>query len=231
MKTNQIIRTILITTVVVAILVAIISFSIIMFKVSKKKKEIRLNQINFEKQLSSKDSEIKMKSRADFGQPIEQLQNILKNSISHEIVEFCINSCIRNDYKNVLLVGNVELYEAIALSSKADVNVYVKSNNFPLKEYENIKNEIIEIKHNLNILNSINEDQKFDSIMILNSTNNFDKMFLEWEKFLVKNGMFIIANTKSNKKNIKVLEKVVNNFGYKFEQINWYTGFMIIVKN
>ena len=67
--------------------------------------------------------------------------------------------------------------------------------------------------------------------MILNSTNNFDKMFLEWEKFLVKNGMFIIANTKSNKKNIKVLEKVVNNFGYKFEQINWYTGFMIIVKN
>ncbi|MBR2022532.1 MAG: hypothetical protein IJ997_02455 [Mycoplasmataceae bacterium] len=231
MKTNQIIRTILITTVVVAILVAIISFSIIMFKVSKKKKEIRLNQINFEKQLSSKDSEIKMKSRADFGQPIEQLQNILKNSISHEIVEFCINSCIRNDYKNVLLVGNVELYEAIALSSKADVNVYVKSNNFPLKEYENIKNEIIEIKHNLNILNSINEDQKFDSIMILNSTNNFDKMFLEWEKFLVKNGMFIIANTKSNKKNIKVLEKIVNNFGYKFEQINWYTGFMIIVKN
>ena len=231
MKTNQIIRTILITTVVVAILVAIISFSIIMFKVSKKKKEIRLNQINFEKQLSSKDSEIKMKSRADFGQPIEQLQNILKNSISHEIVEFCINSCIRNNYKNVLLVGNVELYEAITLSSKADVNVYVQSNNFPLEEYENIKNEIIEIKHNLNILNSINEDQKFDSIMILNSTNNFDKMFLEWEKFLVKNGMFIIANTKSNKKNIKVLEKVVNNFGYKFEQINWYTGFMIIVKN
>ncbi|MBR2999193.1 MAG: hypothetical protein IKF44_02235 [Mycoplasmataceae bacterium] len=231
MKTNQIIRTILITTVVVAILVAIISFSIIMFKVSKKKKEIRLNQINFEKQLSSKDSEIKMKSRADFGQPIEQLQNILKNSISHEIVEFCINSCIRNDYKNVLLVGNVELYEAITLSSKANANVYVQSNNFPLKEYENIKNEIIEIKHNLNILNSISEDQKFDSIMILNSTNNFDKMFLEWEKFLVKNGMFIIANTKSNKKNIKVLEKVVNNFGYKFEQINWYTGFMIIVNN
>ena len=231
MKTNQIIRTILITTVVVAILVAIISFSIIMFKVSKKKKEIRLNQINFEKQLSSKDSEIKMKSRVDFGQPVEQLQNILKNTISHEIVEFCINSCIRNDYKNILLIGNVELYEAIALSSKADANVYVQSNDFPLKEYENIKNKIIEIKHNLNILNSINEDQKFDSIMILNSTNNFDKMFLEWEKFLVKNGMFIIANTKSNKKNIKVLEKVVNNFGYKFEQINWYTGFMIIVKN
>ena len=231
MKTNQIIRTILITTVVVAILVAIISFSIIMFKVSKKKKEIRLNQINFEKQLSSKDSEIKMKSRVDFGQPVEQLQNILKNTISHEIVEFCINSCIRNDYKNILLIGNVELYEAIALSSKADANVYVQSNDFPLKEYENIKNKIIEIKHNLNILNSISEDQKFDSIMILNSTNNFDKMFLEWEKFLVKNGMFIIANTKSNKKNIKVLEKIVNNFGYKFEQINWYTGFMIIVKN
>lgn len=231
MTTNQLIRTILITTVVVAILIAIISFTIIMFKVSKKKKEIRLNQINFEKQLSSKDSEIKMKSRVDFGQPVEQLQNILKNTISHEIVEFCINSCIRNDYKNILLIGNVELYEAIALSSKADANVYVQSNDFPLKEYENIKNKIIEIKHNLNILNSISEDQKFDSIMILNSTNNFDKMFLEWEKFLVKNGMFIIANTKSNKKNIKVLEKIVNNFGYKFEQINWYTGFMIIVKN
>lgn len=231
MTTNQLIRTILITTVVVAILIAIISFTIIMFKVSKKKKEIRLNQINFEKQLSSKDSEIKMKSRVDFGQPVEQLQNILKNTISHEIVEFCINSCIRNDYKNILLIGNVELYEVIALSSKADANVYVQSNDFPLKEYENIKNKIIEIKHNLNILNFISEDQKFDSIMILNSTNNFDKMFLEWEKFLVKNGMFIIANTKSNKKNIKVLEKIVNNFGYKFEQINWYTGFMIIVKN
>ena len=135
MTTNQLIRTILITTVVVAILIAIISFTIIMFKVSKKKKEIRLNQINFEKQLSSKDSEIKMKSRVDFGQPVEQLQNILKNTISHEIVEFCINSCIRNDYKNILLIGNVELYEAIALSSKADANVYVQSNDFRLKEY------------------------------------------------------------------------------------------------
>lgn len=231
MTTNQLIRTILIITVVIAILIAIISFVIIMFKVSKKKKEIRLNRINFEKQLSLKNSEIKMKSREDFGQPIEELQNILKNSINHEIVEFCINSCIRNAYKNVLLIGDVELYETITLSSKADVNVYVQESDFPIKDYENIKNKINQIKHNLNILHSINEDQQFDSIMILNSINNFDQMFLKWEKFLSKNGMFIIANTKSNKKNIKVLKKIVENFGYKFEQINWYTGFMVIVKN
>ena len=230
MTISNTVRWILIGSAIIFVLVAIICFTVIMFKIQKKRKEIMEDQIKITKEISNKESEKRMIEREDFGQPIFELQELLKKTINHEIVEFCINSCVRNNYKNILLVGNVEPYEVIAISNKANTNIIVKENEFDVKTYNKIKSEKNIVSHNLLIVNDLNENNKFDSIMVLNSIDNFDKLFLNNEKYLKEKGMFIFANTKANKKNVKALTKEIEKFNYRFEVLNWYTGFVTIVK-
>lgn len=220
----------LIISVAIIVPIALIFFGVILFKIFKKKKEIQKNNISIENELSTKESEIKMRQRDDYGQPISELQQIIGNTINHEIVEFCINSSIRNDFKTVLLVGNVEVYEAIAISNKANVNVIVRLKEFDIKKYNEIKNKPNIVKHSLLIVSELNENNNFDAIMCLNSTNYYDKIFLENEKYLNKKGMFIFANTKANKSSTKHLIKEVDYLGYRYDNLKWYTGFVVIVK-
>lgn len=229
---NQIIRISLIISVIIVVLIALISFIIISWKIYKKKKEIQWSQIQIKEQLKNNENEIKMLNREDFGKPVEELQKLIINSINHEIVEFCINTAIRNNYKNILLTKNVEIYESIAISNKAEANVTILKQDFlDLEKYKNlIKNNKI-IEHNLKIVDNIDQNNEFDTIMCLNSTKNFEQIFIENEKYLKKGGMFIFANTKSNKKSVKELIKQIHTFNYRYDNINWYTGFITIVKS
>ena len=179
-------RTFLIATAIAFPVIALIAFVIILFKIKQKRKEINASQQLIQKELLEKPSEQKMINRADFGKSDVNLQKLLKNSISHEIVEFCINTCIRNEYKNILMISNVELYESIVLSNKANVTVYVEEENFDINGYQEL---------------------------------------------IKNNGMFIVANTKSNKKSLKNLVKEVKKYNYRYDLINWYTGFITIVKS
>ncbi len=228
---NDSIRTGLIISAIAVPAIAVIIFVIILLKVRKKKKEIIANQQLIEQNLQSKSSEKKMIERKDFGESDENLKNILKNSISHEIVEFCINTCIRNEYKNVLMISKVEFYESIVLSNKANVNVYIEEKNFDLKKY----NELIEnnniSQHKIVIIKNLENIDNFDAILVLNSYENFDSLFIEYENILKENGMFIFANTKSNKKSLKKLVNTIKNYKYRYDIINWYTGFITIVKS
>ena len=172
-----------------------------------------------------------MINRADFGKSDVNLQKLLKNSISHEIVEFCINTCIRNEYKNILMISNVELYESIVLSNKANVNVYVEEENFDIHGYQElIKNNDI-AAHSITLLKNFDKFNSFDAILVLNANQDFDSLFLKYEDKLKNNGMFIVANTKSNKKSLKNLVKEVKKYNYRYDLINWYTGFITIVKS
>ncbi|MBD5423384.1 MAG: hypothetical protein HDR43_02725 [Mycoplasma sp.] len=230
---NDVIRLILIISVVVVVLTAIISYIVIFTKIRKKRKEIKQKQNIINAKLSNRESEKKMYSRKDFGKSDEYLKEILGKTISHEIVEFCINSCIRNEYKNVLLIENVEPYEAIVLSNKANVNVFIKESEFDQENYKRIINYDNVSSHSINLLNSETniEKNKYDAIISLNSNNNFDKLFNENEIYLRENGMFIFANIKSNKKSSKKLIEEVKKYKYRYEMINWYTGFIVIVKS
>ena len=102
-------RTFLIATAIAFPVIALIAFVIILFKIKQKRKEINASQQLIQKELLEKPSEQKMINRADFGKSDVNLQKLLKNSISHEIVEFCINTCIRNEYKNILMISNVDI--------------------------------------------------------------------------------------------------------------------------
>ena len=224
-------RTFLIATAIAFPVIALIAFVIILFKIKQKRKEINASQQLIQKELLEKPSEQKMINRADFGKSDVNLQKLLKNSISHEIVEFCINTCIRNEYKNILMISNVELYESIVLSNKANVNVYVEEVNFDINGYQElIKNNDI-AAHSITLLKNFDKFNSFDAILVLNANQDFDSLFLKYEDKLKNNGMFIVANTKSNKKSLKNLVKEVKKYNYRYDLINWYTGFITIVKS
>ena len=224
-------RTFLIATAIAFPVIALIAFVIILFKIKQKRKEINASQQLIQKELLEKPSEQKMINRADFGKSDVNLQKLLKNSISHEIVEFCINTCIRNEYKNILMISNVELYESIVLSNKANVTVYVEEENFDINGYQElIKNNDI-AAHTITLLKNFDKFNSFDAILVLNANQDFDSLFLKYEDRLKNNGMFIVANTKSNKKSLKNLVKEVKKYNYRYDLINWYTGFITIVKS
>lgn len=230
MSNNQI-RIFLISSICVVATIAIISYIIIFIKIKNKKKEIKQKQQLIESLLVNKESEIKMHTREDFGVGDYQLQNILGTTINHEIVEFCINSCIRNEYKNVLLIGEVEPYETIVLSNKANANVYVQENDFDLNKFEKVKHYENVNLNQVNIVPSISNEIKVDAIMALNSYQDFDQLFLKYNNYLKDSGMFIFANVKSNKKSVKKLIDEAKKLNYRYENINWYTGFVVIVKS
>ena len=224
-------RTFLIATAIAFPVIALIAFVIILFKIKQKRKEINASQQLIQKELLEKPSEQKMINRADFGKSDVNLQKLLKNSISHEIVEFCINTCIRNEYKNILMISNVELYESIVLSNKANVNVYVEEENFDINGYQElIKNNDI-AAHSITLLKNFDKFNSFDAILVLNANQDFDSLFLKYEDRLKNNGICIVANTKSNKKSLKNLVKEVKKYNYRYDLINWYTGFITIVKS
>ena len=224
-------RTFLIATAIAFPVIALIAFVIILFKIKQKRKEINASQQLIQKELLEKPSEQKMINRVDFGKSDVNLQKLLKNSISHEIVEFCINTCIRNEYKNILMISNVELYESIVLSNKANVNVYVEEENFDINGYQElIKNNDI-AAHSITLLKNFDKFNSFDAILVLNANQDFDSLFLKYEDKLKNNGMFIVANTTSNKKSLKNLVKEVKKYNYRYDLINWYTGFITIVKS
>lgn len=230
MNSIEITRIVLAVSAALVILAAIIALSIIWIKIKKKRKEILEQQINIEKDIASRKGEIKMRNREDFGEPLSELQKLIGNTINHEIVEFCINSTIRNEYKKILLIGNVECYEAIAISNKADVNVFVRKNEFQFEKYKKIVDHGV-VNHQLHIENEINQPEFFDAIMCLNSTNNLKELFLNNIDLLKNKGMFIFANTKANKKDAKSLINLLKNKNYRFDVLNWYTGFITIVKD
>ena len=224
-------RIFLITTAIAFPVIALIVFVIILFKIKQKRKEINASQQLIQKKLLEKPSEQKMINRVDFGKSDANLQKLLTNSISHEIVEFCINTCIRNEYKNILMISNVELYESIVLSNKANVTVYVEEENFDINSYQKlIKNKDV-ATHKITLLKNFDKFKSFDAILVLNANQDFDKLFLKYETKLKKDGMFIIANTKSNKKSLKKLINEVKKYNYRYDLINWYTGFITIVKS
>lgn len=228
---NSLIRTILISSVGIFLFIAIVAIIIIFFKIRKKKKEIQQKQNLYEALLKEKESEIKMYTRQDLGVGDYQLQALLGTTINHEIVEFCINSCIRNEYHNVLLVGEVEPYEVIVLSYKANANVYVQKHEFDIDRFNQVKDYQNVQLNQIKIIDQIPEQTQYDAIMVLNSYQDFEQIFIKYHPFLKEKGMFIFANSKSNKKSKNKLIQEVQKMNYRYENINWYTGFVVIVKS
>lgn len=220
-------RIFLIVSAIVISVIALAIFSYLMFKIYKIKKNIKEDRIRIANEISNKEGEKKLVQRNDFGESIFDLKNILPNSIDHECVEVCINSCIRNEFKNALFVGDVGLYELITLSNKANLKSFVEKENWDNQQYQEIK-EKISHNHDIEVIDKV--ETKFDSILILNNPNDSTKLFEDYHSFLKEKGMIIVANIKKNKKETKKLIFKINEFKYKYDMLKWHNGFLIIVK-
>ncbi len=87
MSSIEVIRLCLGISASVVVLIEIIAFIIIFLKIKKKEKEIALDQIRINQELSLKESEKKMMERKDLGEPLVDLQQILGQTINHESVD------------------------------------------------------------------------------------------------------------------------------------------------
>lgn len=227
----DIIAKVLFYSAIVVVVLAFATFAFLMWKIVKTKKKIKQDQLLLLQNLIESENEQKLIEREDFGQSIPELEQYLKNPIEHEIVEFCINSSIRNGFNKILLIGKVEPYELIAISNKTNSEVFVDEINIDKENLLNVIENFPKIDHKIMVSKS--EDLKeiiFDSIMMLQPNQDLAQSYLDNIENLKEKGMFIFAQTKKMKAESKELISKIEKKGHKYDTLKWHKGFIIIVK-
>ena len=220
----------LFSSAIVVVIIALIVFLIILIRVYKIKKKLKEEQLNLVNQLAIQAGEQQVLERSDFNQPLNELMDKITNVPDHENVEFCLNSCIRNQFKNVLFISQTTPYEVITLSHKAKAHVFVEKNNFDYSLYLEV-NQIFKFEHQLDLIDALDFNQKYDAILNLSDCTNADLKLEQYWPYLKARGMFIFANTKKYKKDISKLVKKITKIKCKYDILKWHNGFVTIVKS
>ena len=207
---NSAIRIGLFSSVIIVVVLAISIFAFLMFRVYKMKQKLRQDQLLLLDQLRQTQS-----------------QNQLSKTLDAEIIEFCINSCLRNQFQKVLLIGPTSPYEALNLAAKAKVAVHVETTNFDHQLYQNLQ-AVLNYEHNLKIIGQVQEI--YDAIFNLNYPEAADQLFDKYEGFLKSQGLFVTAQSKKNKLATKKLVQKIMQLNYNYDILKWHTGFVLIVK-
>ena len=222
-------RIALFSSAIVVVVIALIIFGLILFRVHKIKKKIKQEQMNLINQLAIEAGEKAVLARADYDQPLAELKAQISDAPDHENVEFCLNTCIRNKFKTVLFISKTSPYEVITLAHKAQAFAYVEKTNFNYQAYLDVT-KIFQFEHQLEVIDQLNLEQKYDAILNLNDCINADQTLEKYWPYLNENGMFIFANTKKFKTDIKKLVKKISKIKCKYDILKWHNGFVTIVK-
>ena len=223
---NSAIRIGLFSSVIIVVVLAISIFAFLMFRVYKMKQKLRQDQLLLLDQLRQTQSQNQLASNEDLV-AITTLQNQLGKTLDPEIIEFCINSCLRNQFQKVLLIGPTSPYEALNLAAKAKVEVHVETTNFDHQLYQNLQ-AVLNYEHNLKIIGQVQEI--YDAIFNLNYPEAADQLFDKYEGFLKSQGLFVVAQSKKNKLATKKLVQKIMQLNYNYDILKWHTGFVLIVK-
>ncbi|MGL5643268.1 MAG: BC85_0335 family putative methyltransferase [Metamycoplasmataceae bacterium] len=229
MEISQLTRDLLIYSAIGIVVIALIVVSIIFYKVIKIKQSLRKKTLDILTSDSVVEGHLKVIQRPDFGEPLFELRDATINPIDDEIVEFVINTIIKNNFKNVLMLGYKTPYEVISISNKTNAEINVLANEFDINEYNNTLSKF-NFDHNLNVWNKINTEERYDIILLLSSTSNYLPQYEEYINNLKEKGMFLIANTKKNKLWQKELISKISKTKVNYDILNWYKGFILIVK-
>ncbi len=229
MAITSLTRNILIYSVVIVVCFAVIFLAFVWFRVHKIRKTIRKNNLDIISNDSIIEGHQRVMNRNDLGEPIFELRNAVHNPLDDEIVEFTINTIIKNKFKNILMLDYKTTYEIIAISNKTNTTINVLSNEFNEEEYGQIKNTL-SFDHKLNVLEKINHSDKFDLITLLSSKTNYSFVYEQYIDNLSEKGMFLIANVNKNKPWKTEIIKKINQKNIKYDILKWYKGFILIVK-
>jgi hypothetical protein len=173
MEISQVTKDILIYSAVAFVTVALISLAVILFKVYKIKKTIKKDKLDILNQESVSNGHMKVVERSDFGEPIFDLRDAIENPLDDEIIEFSINTIIKNDFKKILMLGHKTSYEIISISNKTNCYIDVLSNEFNENEYKNVvSNEKLKFDHKLNVIKETNNLEKYDAILLLSAKSS-----------------------------------------------------------
>ncbi|MGL5205331.1 MAG: BC85_0335 family putative methyltransferase [Metamycoplasmataceae bacterium] len=229
MEISQLTRDILIYSVIAVVVIALIIVSIIFYRVIKIKQSLKKKTLDILTSDSVVEGHLKVIQRPDFGEPIFELRDATTNPIDDEIVEFVINTIIKNNFRNVLMLGYKTPYEVISISNKTGAEINVLANEFDINEYNKIIAKF-NFDHNLNVWSKVNNEENYDIILLLSSTSNYLPIYEEYIDNLKEKGMFLIANTKKNKLWQKELIGKISKTNLNYDILNWYKGFILIVK-
>lgn len=229
MEIPKLVRDILIYSAVLVVVTALIIFGIILLKVHKIRKQIKKETLDIISQDSIVDGHLEVVGREDFGEPIYLLRDIVNNPLDDEIVEFSINTIIKNKFEKILMLGHQTPYELIAISNKTNTEIEILSSEFNKTEYDKIISKT-SYKHNINVINEVNINVQYDVILLLSSKTSYLPIYEKNIKNLKKNGMFLIANVSKNKVWTKEIVKKISKTNLKYDILKWYKGFILIVK-
>ncbi|MGL5617831.1 MAG: BC85_0335 family putative methyltransferase [Metamycoplasmataceae bacterium] len=229
MEVSQLTRDILIYSAIGVVVIALIIVSILFYKVVKIKQSLKKKTLDILTSDSVVEGHLKVIQRPDFGEPLFELRDAITNPLDDEIVEFVINTIIKNNFKNVLMLNNKTPYEVISISNKTGAEINVLGNEFDINQYNDTIAKF-NFDHKLNIWNKINNEEKYDIILLLSSTSNYLPIYDKYIDNLKEKGMFLIANTKKNKLWQKELINKISKTNLNYDILNWYKGFILIVK-
>ena len=229
MEISKLTRNILIYSVVIVVIVALIILTIILFKVYKIKKTTKKRTLDILNQELVSEGHMKVIDRPDFGDPIIELREIVKSPLDDEIVEFTINTIIKNNFIKILMLGHKTPYEIIAISNKTNSEINILSNEFSVEEYNQIISKV-SFNHKLNILEQINNDEEYDAILLLSSKNSYLPIYEKYIDNLKNKGMFLIANVTKNRVWKREIISKISKSNLNYDILKWYKGFILIVK-
>ncbi|MFV8413977.1 BC85_0335 family putative methyltransferase [Mycoplasma sp. Sp48II] len=136
--------------------------------------------------------------RNDLGELPYELKDYLKSKANDIDIEGIINTIYRNEYKNVLVVNNQDLFPIVAIAQKIKGQTYVYS-----KEIQYDKLEDLRLKFPDHFPNEIKlyDDSEIDCLILMNAKGDINDIFDKLSKKLHK-GMILVsfANPKSEMK-------------------------------
>ncbi|SJZ51377.1 BC85_0335 family putative methyltransferase [Mycoplasmopsis verecunda] len=169
-----------------AVIIAVIAFGIYIgmqiwvkkyrAKILKKTQEEAMIQIN--------------SMRNDIGELPFPVKDYLKSKANDIDVEGIINTVYINNYKNVLVINNNDLFPVVAIASKVKANTYVYYNETNYDQLQDIQNRFPE--HVPNLIKTYDDSVDLDCLVIMHSQEDINDIFDRFNKLMDK-GMILVA--------------------------------------
>ncbi|MFV8401143.1 BC85_0335 family putative methyltransferase [Mycoplasma sp. 005V] len=136
--------------------------------------------------------------RNNIGELPYELKDYLKSSSNDLDIEGIINTIYRNEYKNIVIINQKDLFPVAAIAGKVKANTYVYDKEV---QYDNL--EDLRLKFPDHFPNPINlyNGEEIDCLVIMNAKGDINDIFDKFNKKLHK-GMILVsfANPKSEVK-------------------------------
>lgn len=205
-------RLALIISIIVVMLVAI-SIVIASFLLRRK----------YMKEIISPEEKVRLEQlkiqNPNYGQVLTGIQDFYnqKQILPDFLVTYLVNTVYLNSYENVLVDANSD-YLSISLASLTYKNTYALDQNIT-KQSENAKNKYPNLDlSKLNYINDINEDQKFNMLVLLDENKSYEYYLNKYINHIdnEKNPGMLILNYR-NKKDYLNSIKLFQSYNLKYE--------------